>query len=185
MLGIVPVAVLVFLATSQFFVGWQGQVVSVAPPPVQQPDVLTVRIVSADRQVVERSWSAELVRRLEVPFDAVAVPPPTIPAERPATHKAPLSLSFQVTIGAGEEATELSVPTTSPKALGLAALVFFGLVALRNMMWSGSPVSLARRGVYLPPNQAQAGVPVRGQGPGKQPKVRGKKGPPPSRRRRR
>jgi hypothetical protein len=180
LVGIVPAAVLVFLLASGFFSAWQGVVVSVAPPPSDDPATLSVRIVDAEGQVTEQPWSAELVRSLDVPFDRVAVPPPTLPEGRPTTTKQRFSLSFSVDRGEGV----VTVPTTSPTSLGLGLLALLGLVALRNMVWAGSPVSLQRRGVYLPPSQAAPGVPVQGGAGRTKGRARGKKGPPPPKRRR-
>lgn len=175
-----------FLVISQFFTSWDGRVVSVAPPPVEDPAVLTVRIVDADRAVTLQDWPAEVVRTLEVPYDRVAVPPPTIPETRPTTRKAAFALAFTVEVPTADGAPRvLELPTTSPRAVGIAALVFLALIAVRNMLWAGSPLALERRSVYLPPAQAQAGVPVKGPDGPPQAKRRGHKGPPPSRRGRR
>lgn len=179
------VAVLVFLGVSDFFTAWHGKVVSSAPAHSDDARVLTVRIVGPDRAVIQRDWPADLVRQLEVPVDRVDVPPPTIPDDRPDTHKDRFTLSYRLTMGEGAEAHDVTLPTTSPRGLGIAALVFGVLLAGRNMVYAGSPIAIRRQGVYLPPAQDPAGVPVRGNDGGKgRGKARGRKGPPPSKRRR-
>jgi len=183
MLGILPVAMLVFLVSSDFFTAWDGQVISTAPPHSDDPKVLTVRIVGADREVIQRTWPTELVRSLEVPVDRVAVPPPELPDDRPRTTKSRFSLSFDLVIPDDDGERTVSMPTTSPRGLGVAVLVFLGLVAVRNMLYAGSPIALQRREVYLPPAQGPAGVP--NEGPARRKgKRRGRKGPPPPKRRR-
>jgi len=190
-LGILVIAVAVFLGASDFFSSWDGQVASSAPPRGDDPQVLTVRIVGADRSVVQRAWPAELVRSLELPVDRVDIPPPTIPPERPTTRKARFDLSFSLTTspGTSEEHT-VRLPTTSPRGLGLAGLVFLGLLAVRNMVYAGSPIAIQARGAYLPPAQSAPGVPATGSGrngrKGRNGRSRGGagKGPPPGKRRR-
>lgn len=168
------VCAIVFLGVSDFFSAWSGQAVSVRPTASPAPKVYEVLIAGNGRSL-ERSWPAEIVDGLGLPFDAIAVPPVPIPAERPHTSKLRYTLHFLVE---GEDGTFRRVPTTSPRALAIAWVLFVLGVGVRNMTISGSPVSLQPRGVLLPKAQAAVGAPAaRVQGPPR-------KRPPPARRRR-
>jgi len=74
-------------------------------------------------------------------------------------------------------ATVDSHPTTTPQALGVALLLWFMGLGVRNMIVSGSPVGIDSIGVTLPPALAPAGVASQP----KRRKVRSKKTKPPSR----
>jgi hypothetical protein len=180
-LAMLPLVAGVFLVASDFFSGWNGQVVSFRPTRDADPAVLGVLIVDDDGTRRERNWDAALVRELSLPADPLALPPPDIPAERPHTSKLRFTFHFLVDVGSGEAVETRVVPTTSPRGLGLALAFLILAVGVRNMMYAGSPFALERRGAFLPKQQAQAGAPAPPASPGR---TRGRKGPPPSGRRR-
>lgn len=156
---------LVFLAVSDFFASWQGQVVSARPATSEDPAVYQVLVVG-DEGSREVTWPAEVVRPLGLPVDPLALPPVRIPPERPQTSKLRFQLHFLVQDPADPEGgTWQTVPTTSPRGLGLAVVVFLLGLGVRNMIRSGSPASIKERDAYLPPEQASAGTPApRSQG---------------------
>lgn len=170
--------VLVFLGASDFFTAWSGQAVSVRPPTSEDPAVYRVLVVDGAKSL-ERTWPAEVVERLSLPVDATGVPPLTLPADRPRTSKLRFHLHFLVENPEGEG--WLTVPTTSPRSLGLALVVFVLGLGVRNMMWSGSPVSIRQREAYLPPEQPPAGQPAGGAPSTSGRAGRPKKRPPPPR----
>lgn len=177
-LAMVPVAVFVFLVSSDFFAGWDGHAVSVRPPRnPDEPVTYTVLIAQADADPIERLWPAARVEGLGLPTDPLAIPPTEIPEGRPATVKHRFSLHYRIQEPGG---TWEVVPTTSPSALGLGLLALLLGIALRNMVVSGSPVSIEPRRALLPRAQAAPGQVA----PPPRAASRGQKGPPPSRPRR-
>lgn len=167
------VCVVVFLGASDFFSAWSGQAVSVRPSASPAPEVYEV-LIAGRQGAQERTWPAEVVNGLALPFDALAVPPVPIPADRPHTSKMRFTLHFLVE---GEDGFD-QVATTSPRALAVAVVLFLLGVGVRNMMVSGSPLSIEPRGVLLPKAQAAPGAPASAtRGPPR-------KAPPPARRRR-
>ena len=177
-LALLPAA-LVLLWTCDFFTAWDGRAVSLRPVDGDRaPLTRTVLIVepgpegARDRKL-ERQWPSALVQELGLPIDALALGPTEIPAERPTTHKARWTLSYEVQATDGAR----TVPTTTPQALGVALLVWLGLVALRNMVVGGTPWNIEPRERYAVPVADKAGQAVA-------PSARGplsKPGPPPPR----
>jgi hypothetical protein len=148
----------VFLLASDVLGTWNGHAVSVRPSDVEDPDTFVVRIVEPEGRLIERSWPAELVLALDLPADAIAVPPAELPETAAPTTKGRFDLHMLVR---GATDTEWQVvPTTSPRALVLGVVV--GLIALflRNMAVSGSPFAMEPRGVWLPPALARPGAPA-------------------------
>lgn len=183
LLALLPVALLVFLWDCSFFVAWSGQAVSVAPTRSEEPASFVVRIHEGgdDRAVRTVNWDAAVVKQLSLPVDAVEMAPLEIPDAAPDTEKARFGLSYRVQVGEGSDDPRwLEVPTTSPRSLGIAALVFLLLAAVRNMVVAGSPVALepvdARNATAAPPTPS-------GQPSGRPTSGRSRKGPPPGKRR--
>jgi len=184
LLAFLPVVLLVFLWDCSFFVAWRGQAVSVAPTRGEDPASYVVRIHEGqdDRAVRTVRWDAAVVKQLSLPVDPVEMAPLTIPDDAPTTTKQRFGLTYRVRTGEGtEQAQWLEVPTTSPRSLGIAGLVFLLLAALRNMMVAGSPIALeplqTRNATAAPSTPSK---PSRGGSKGS----RSKKGPPPGRSRR-
>ncbi len=182
LLALLPVAMLVFLWDCSFFVAWNGQAVSVAPTRSEAPASYVVRIREGEgRDVRTVNWDAAVVQQLSLPVDSVEMAPILLPETAPETEKGRFSLSYRVQLGQGtEQARWIDVPTTSPRSVGIAALVFLLLVAVRNMVVSGSPVALvpvkAKNSTAAPPNSSG--------NPSPPPKAGGsRKGPPPGKRR--
>jgi hypothetical protein len=169
-LALLPAALL-FLWSCDLFTAWDGRAVSLRPTD-GAPLTRTVLIAEPGR-AIERQWPSALVQELQLPVDALALPPDPIPPERPATHKKRWTLSYEVQAPEGWR----TVPTTSPQALGVALLVWLGLVALRNMAVGGAPWSVEPHERYTVPVQDRAGQAVT-SGPRRSPT---KPGPPPPR----
>ena len=171
--AMVPVTVLVFLYASDFLGSWDGRVVSLRPPERDNPASYQVLIVEPDGTRLERAWRADLVRTLGLPADPLAIPPDTIPKERPSTRKSAYSLYFE--LQEQNDGAWTVVPTTSPSSFGVAMLVFLAGIAVRNMIVAGSPFSIEPQGLTLPKAQAPSGQIARNRG------SRPRKGPPPPR----
>ncbi len=167
-----PIAVLVFLFATRFFVSWDGHVVGMQPYQAADPEWYTVLVVEPDRNERRFQWKAEIVEGREIPITQILAPPPTIPDEAIHTQKSRFSLHYLIQrLDGGHDL----VPTTTPQALVLALLVWVLGLLLRNMIYAGSPFSLASRPTVLPRALPPAGQVAPGQGP------RSKKGPPPPR----
>ncbi len=185
LVALFPIAVLVFLWDCSFFVAWNGQAVSLAPSRVQEPASYVVRILEGQGPEVRTvNWDANVIRQLGLKVDPVEMAPLEVPDTAPDTVKERFSLSYRVQVGEGtEQAHWLSVPTTSPRSVGIAGLVFLLLAAVRNMVVSGSPIALeplhVRNATAAPPAPTTSG----GSGGGSK-GPRGHKGPPPGKRRR-
>jgi hypothetical protein len=154
----VLVAAVVFLLASDGLGAWNGHVVSVRPSAEEDPATFRVLIVGSDGTSRERNWPADVVLPLELPVDALALPPAELPEAAAPTTKDRFALHFLVR--KAETADWRIVPTTSPRALGLAVLAGAVLVLLRNMAISGSPFSIEPRGMWLPPALAKPGTPA-------------------------
>ena len=187
-----PICVLIFLAISGFFSSWNGHAVSVRPTQSENPASYTVLIVDYSGDHSEVSWPAGIVESLNLPFNPTGIPPTTIDEAAPKTRKLGYTLSFTVqkvetseteTEGAeGETESEAAQVTqtgamTSPQTLAVALLIWLLGLGVHNMMLSGSPFDLTRR----PKKLAQL-APAGQVAPTKR---RGRKGPPPQRRRKR
>jgi hypothetical protein len=148
----------VFLLASDVLGAWNGHAVSVRPSEVEHPDTFVVRIVEPGGRLLERSWPADLVIALDLPVDALAVPPVALPEMAALTTKGRFDLHMLVR---GAKDTEFRiVPTTSPRAVVLGIVVALVALFLRNMAVSGSPFTLEPRGVWLPPALARPGAPA-------------------------
>lgn len=181
MLALLPVAVGVFLVDCAFFTSWSGQAISIAPPPVEEPAAYVVRILETDGTVRVAAWDATLVKQLSLPIDPVEMAPLEVPETRPDTEKARFSLSYRVKIGEGTDAERwATIPTTSPRSMAIAVLVYMVLIGVRNMIVSGSPIALERpKGASSRTSGTDAPPPASGR-PGSS---RSRPGPPPPGRR--
>lgn len=135
--GVTAVAALFFLWVSSFFTAWNGRAVSVRTPAETQPAAYTVLIVNDAGGEVEVDWDASIVEGRELPFNDRGVAPADIPETAPSTRKSRFQLVFYI---ANSEGRNDVIATTSPRGLGLTALVWVLLLALRNMVVSGSPM---------------------------------------------
>jgi hypothetical protein len=174
-LAATPVCVIVFLTWSFFFTSWDGKVVSFRPVQAEEPATYRVLIVTDDRDTSEADWPAQVVRDLQIPGDATGLPPMRIPETAPATSKSSFSLSFEVQ---REGESKKVVSTLSALPFYSSVLLWLIGLVVHNMWLSGSPWSAERRELELPSNPQAAGQPT--QGPAK---PRGRKGPPPQKRR--
>ncbi len=163
-----------FLFLSSFFASWRGRAVSVRRLDPERA-MVQVLVVEDDGARFETFWPREAVEGLDLPVDPLALPPSPLPEGLPRTRKKRFSLTFSVE-PAG--AAPRLVPTTSPGSLGLALLVFFLGIGVRNMVVAGTPFAIARP--EAPPRTHTAAPPV----PPRRGRARGRKGPPPGRRRR-
>lgn len=169
-LALLP-ALALLLWACDFFAAWDGRAVSVRPG--DGSSITRAVLIAHDDGAFERHWPSALVQDLRLPVDPLAIAPKPIPSERPATRKQRWTLSFEVDAPDGPR----TVPTTSPRALGLAVLVWLGLVAVRNMFVGGAPWVIEPRDRYAIPVQSPAGqaAPPSGRG------SRSRFGPPPPR----
>ena len=171
--------VLIFLFVSSFFASWHGEAVSVIQPRAEDPAVYQVLIANRDGTSLQRSWPASVVSGLGLPVDNLALRPVKIPDDAIQTRKSRYQLHFLLQRPAEDgEMSWQSVPTTSAQGVGIALLAWFIALGLRNMVYAGSPVAIERSRVFLPKAQAAAGT-AAGTG-----MSRGRKGPPPGRKRR-
>lgn len=171
-----PLALLVFLWTSSFFVAWSGTAASWVPLGEGEPSWYRVLIVTPSGEEVRSDWPAEEVGDLALPIDRYAIAPMPIPDDLPTTRKRRFTLSFTV---APPDGAPRTVPTTSPSAAALAALAFLLGLALRNMYVSGLPWGFfpEDRHRVLPQDAAGRPVPAKGGGGGGAP-APGKRPPP-------
>jgi hypothetical protein len=135
-LGVTLLAALFFLWVSSFFTAWNGRAVSVRTPSETEPTAYTVLVVQDGGGEIEVDWGAEVVEGRELPFNDRGVPPADIPETAPSTRKSAFQLVYYVENAEGRNDV---LATTSPRGLGLTALVWVLLLALRNMLVSGSP----------------------------------------------
>ncbi len=176
------VVALIFLFVSSFFTAWDGAVVSVRQPRTPDPAVYKVLIMNTDGTSLERTWSAAIVTPLALPVDSLALAPSTFPEDAAKTRKARFQMNFllQIPGAEGADPTWTSFPTMSPQALGIALLAWLVGLGLRNMLYAGSPIALERSKVFLPKAQSASGSVAGGSGG----RTRGRKQPPPGRKRR-
>jgi hypothetical protein len=163
----------VFLLASDGLGTWNGHAVSVRPSATPEPATFRVLIVGEDGRAIERDWPADLVLSLGLPVDDMALPPATIPEAAARTTKSRFAL-HTIVRAAGSEEWQV-VPTTSPRSLGVAVLVGFVVLFLRNMMVSGSPFALTAQGSWQPP----AALPKPGTPVAQKQRI-SKQGPPPA-----
>lgn len=147
-------AALFFLWVSSFFSAWKGHAVSVRSTRDATPSAYQVLIVTESDRMLEVDWPAEIVEGRALPINDRAVPPADIPEDAPFTTKSRFALSFFVE---NEEGRTDRVATTSPRSLGLSFIVWFLLVALRNMLTSGNPMSIEPRDRIIPTGQTSSG----------------------------
>ena len=167
---------------SAFFAGWNGHAVSVRPTKNDKPSVDQVLIVNDDNSRTEQTLEADAIDGLMLPFDALALPPTDV-SERPLTRKFPYTLQYEIKkptgeVVEGEENPVLSwhvYPTTSPRAVAMAVLLWIVAFGLRNMIVAGSPIHVAPREREPVKLQQRAGSVA-------SPVSRSKKGPPPGKR---
>ncbi|MEQ1500860.1 MAG: hypothetical protein ABMB14_01450 [Myxococcota bacterium] len=165
-----PLAVLVLLWASDFFMGWDGHVVSVRAPRSPDASTRTALIVDGDR-AFERDWPASL--SLDVPVDPMGIPPVHVADTAPETRKARFTLHFLLEAPTGFTV----VPTTSPRAVAVAFVVWLVAIAIRNMAVGGLPWAIVPRAGYLPTALPPSGQAASSGGTARRPK----KGPPPGR----
>lgn len=178
-LGAIPACAVVFLLASGFFSRWDGHAVGVRPDASQGEAVVAqVLILDEDGSSHERAWPVELTRALQLPVNARGIPPARPPEDAPRTIKDMFSLTFSVQLSEGEVTI---VPTTSPRSLAIAVLVFLVGLAGRNMWVSGSPLGVTSRSSSRVKSLPAAGQPahrrrtgVSGTGPPPARKVRGR-----------
>jgi hypothetical protein len=151
---------------------------STRPARAEDPSTYTVLIVDNDGAETEREFPAALVESLDLPVNSFGIAPPTLDPELPRTIKSRFQLQYNVTLADG---STRSIPTTTPESVGVAMLFFLLGLFGRNMMYSGSPLSIEPTGVSLPKAQAAAGAPMP---PSSGQRKGGRKGPPPGRKRR-
>lgn len=139
-----PVCALIFLVLSGFFTAWSGRAISHRPAASDSPAVLPVLIVSEGGAFREADWPTAVVESLDLAADPTGIPPRTLPSRTAPTRKARYSLFFTVTHPSEEvDASDDDdapptraapvvdvVPTTSPRALGLSILAWFGGLGL-------------------------------------------------------
>lgn len=169
-----PLAVLIFLTLSQYFSSWNGHVASVFPAPTPEATIRRVLIVDRGGARFEMSWAPEKLEGLELPVDALGIPPKDL-SDRPKTQKSRYTLEYRLST---EEDVWVSHPTTTPQNLGIAlGLLLVGFL-VRNMIVAGSPFEVAPRARHKVTEQVAAGTVSQPQR-----RARGQKGPPPPKRR--
>lgn len=179
MLVCVPLAVLVFLSFSSFFSSWDARALSVRHTADAGADTRTydVFVVDDQRSGFDITVPAHIARRLELPVR----PNPRVrtpPEDAPRLEKSAFSLTYYVHLPDGPV---LPVGSTSPGALGAGLLMALLVLLLRNMVVAKHPLRVTPAPAELPGALAPMG-----QVAGKRPdgaRPRGKKGPPPPRRR--
>jgi len=167
-----PIAVLVFLAATQFFSAWDGYAVGMLPLRSDDNGVYRVLVVEGDGTEREFRWPKEVAEGLGIPLTTVLAPPPRIPDDSPHTRKSRFSLYYLVEQPDGGHRI---IPTTTPQALALAVLVWLIGLFARNMIVSGSPLSWNPRPTTLPAPLPPAGQVAQNRA------ARSRKGPPPPR----
>ncbi len=148
-----PLCVLLFLASSDFFSGWDGVAVSyraagVAAPmagPVAAPgggargdgaSVVSVLVVERGVGAREVTWPRTLAEELSLPARPTAVPPREAPEDAVRTRKFPWTLSFQILPASGPARV---FATTSPRSLSVALVAWIMGFALHNLALFGAP----------------------------------------------
>jgi hypothetical protein len=178
-----PISALVFLVASAFFTAWDGRAISVRPTEADKPAVYQVLIVNEDNSRTEQMLDAAAIDGLTLPIDDLALPPGDI-SDRPLTRKFRYTLQYEIRKPTGEvtEGEENPVlewhifPTTSPRAVAMAVLLWVLALGLRNMIVGGSPIQFESREREAVKLQQKSGSVT--------PQVsRSKKGPPPGKRR--
>jgi len=139
------VGVLVTLLSADFFVAWDGRAISAGLARSEEARERVVHVQGADGSVRAVWWPTEAVTPLTLPVDPLGLATPTIDDARPATSKQRFSLSFDVELDRGlPTARTVSLPTLSPRDLGLGALAWLLLIGVRNMIVARSPLAIAR-----------------------------------------
>lgn len=153
------VVAVIFLLVAGFFARWDGRAVGVLTPRGEDPASYEVILVEDDGRVVQRTMPAYVVETMRLPVMAVAVAPDPMPDDAMRSRKAQFQLNYLVqTQPEGATApTWVSIPTTTPQAVGLVLVIWIVGLAIRNMAYAGSPIWIERQRAFLPKAQTQAG----------------------------
>lgn len=153
------VVAVIFLLVAGFFAKWDGRAVGVLTPRSDDPSVYEVVIVQEDGSVKQRTMPAYVVQTMRLPVLAIPIAPDPLPDDALRTRKAQFQLNYltQTLPEGATEPTWVSIPTTTPQAIGLALVIWFVGLAIRNMAYAGSPVAIERQRAFLPKAQTQAG----------------------------
>jgi hypothetical protein len=170
------VVALVFCFVAGLFDRWDGALVGVLPPAGTAPKIYQVVIVEDDSQRIEK-MPADVVNGLELPVLQFGIVPAELPPDPALTKKSRFQFSYMVLRPGEEGKTWQSYDTTTIQAVGVALVIWFIGVFMRNMAYAGSPIALERQDAFLPKGLVQAGVVA-------QASERGRKQPPPGRPRR-
>lgn len=177
---LLALAVLFGLWQGAFFDYWSGTVVSYRPPADGEAQSVRVLIVDESQPKREAWWPTERVIELDLPRDALAVPPNDLDPSLPTTSKARYTLHYFVrhTPEDSETTQVRAYSTTSPEGVSLT-LVFLGLgMIVRNMIVTGHPFLF----VPAPGGKKRKSRTAMPRSPGRT--GRPQKGPPPSGRQR-
>lgn len=168
-----------FLVVAGFLAKWDGTAVGVLTPRSPEPKVYEVVIADDEGEVITRTMPAYAVQSMQLPVLGIALAPDPIPASLPRTRKARFQLHYltQTRPDPSSEWTWISLPTTTPQALGLAVAVWLIGLGIRNMAYAGSPFWIERSRVFLPQAQTRSGTVA-------QTTSRSRKAPPPAKARR-
>ena len=167
---------LVFCQVAGLFDRWNGDAVGVLPPAGTSPSIYEVVIVEADGQRTEK-MPAEVVNGLGLPVLQFGILPAELPEDPIRTRKARWQFNYLIQRPSETERVWASYPTTTPQAVAVAMVIWIIGLFLRNMAYAGSPLSIERQRAFLPKALTQpGGIAETG--------ARGRKAPPPGRRRR-
>lgn len=150
---------LVFLVAAGFFTAWDGKAVSVRPSANLAPETWQVLVANTDGTHGEFVWPASAVAGLGLPFDSIGVPPTRVPDTRPDTRKSRFSLFFVVERPSeaapardeGDVSADAPAPVVSVvqlanlRAVGAGVIVSLLVLLIRNMAYSGHPLSILPR----------------------------------------
>jgi hypothetical protein len=173
-----PLALAGFLGSGGFFESYHAQAVSWRPLPKSDgvgDEQLRILLWRADGSTLEKTLPTRAISGLELPREPSALAPARVDESAPVVHRDLFSATVEVTPADGGRRV---VSTIRPINGVIPFLALLAVLLGRNLVMTGSVFRLVSDGkVNLPGvKQEPQGVPV-------QKKARGKKGPPPPRKR--
>jgi len=167
----VLLSTLVFLFVCDFFSSYSATAVSSGQYDVASAKSVPVYLATDDGDVFQRTWSLQLIQKADLPVRPN--PPASAAKDKGYTVKKDAYALYYRVIS--PESEVIIVPTTTPAALAVSALVGLIFLFLRNMYVSGSPFHIQKR----PKKRLKKLAP---QGQVASIRKGGGKGPPPQRR---
>lgn len=166
----VPLSILAFLGSADFFDNYHGEVVAWSPidgSDGRDDDVKDYLMVRGAGEPLSLILPVRALKDYELPRSSFGAVPDPLPAERPTLHKDVFTFTFTV--------DDKPYSTLMPTDLAVPILLLSAILLTRNLIFAGSPFRLVSDGKIAIFGQRSD----RGGNVKPAPPARPKKGPPP------